>query len=449
MPPTESHPDTGDDGASRELVSPYLVIGIESLRPTVASTRLSILEVSTVAIGRGDARRWRRAERGGARELAVELPDRWLSTRHARLTGAGGRWTLEDLGSKNGTSVNGARVRRARLADNDVIEVGSTLLLFRDRVSRRPGEPGDYQARDSPLPRAMHTLSPPLWRHFSQLARIARTDQPILITGETGTGKELTARAIHEISSRTGPFQAINCAALTQSLVESELFGHRRGAFTGAGNSTTGLIRAADRGTLFLDEVAELPPSSQAKLLRVLEEHSLVPVGEANPVSVDVRVVAATQDLDARVAAGEFRQDLHARLAGFHAVLPPLRERREDLGLLVSRILPGAPGGNGLAFERAAARALYDYDWPSNIRELRNTLHAAAAIADDGTVRAGALPARVREQSPNDERARLVRVLRAHGGNVTRAAADLGTSQGAVRRKAKRYGIDINTFRRG
>jgi transcriptional regulator with PAS, ATPase and Fis domain len=174
--------------------------------------------------------------------------------------------------------------------------------------------------------------------------RIAPSSVPLLVRGETGTGKELMARAIHEASERRGAFVPVNCGALPRDLLESELFGHRRGAFTGASGDRSGLVRRAHRGTLFLDEIAELPPDSQVALLRVLQEGEVRPVGACEEITVDVRIVAAThQDLRERIASGRFREDLYARIAGFEITMPPLRERREDLGMLIATLLVPSP----------------------------------------------------------------------------------------------------------
>src|SRR5207244_11071980 len=221
------------------------------------------------------------------------------------------------------------------------------------------------------------TIAPAMSSALVPLAAIARTALPAIVLGESGTGKELIARALHALSGRRGPCQAINCAAIAQTLLESELFGCRRGAFSGATEGRPGLFRAADGGTLFLDEIADLPMLAQAALLRVLQESEVLPVGATRPVHVDVRVVAAAQrDLRSLAAAGRFRPDLLARLDAFTVALPPLRERREDLGLLCAALLRRlAPDRcERLRLEPDAARALLHHAWPLNVRELELSL---------------------------------------------------------------------------
>jgi transcriptional regulator with GAF, ATPase, and Fis domain len=291
----------------------------------------------------------------------------------------------------------------------------------------------------------------------------------VLIEGETGTGKEVVARAIHATSPRAGaPFVAVNCTALPETLLESELFGHRRGAFTGATQDQPGLFEAASGGTILLDEVGEMPPSMQAKLLRVLQDGEVVPIGDRRARRVDVRVISATnRDLLAAVEQGAFREDLYYRLSAFPIRLPPLRERREDIPLLVQRFLEEAAERHGKAIagiEPAALDQLVRYDWPGNVRELKNEIERAVALAGAGetialphlslrlrpAVAAGGPPAP--RPGPRDVRAlraaraafearHIASVLREHAGNVTRAAEALGLSRFMLQRKMKEYGL--------
>ena len=229
---------------------------------------------------------------------------------------------------------------------------------------------------------------------LKQADRVAAASIPVLITGESGTGKELFARRIHARSARVGgPFVAVNCAAIPAELLESEMFGHRKGAFSGAVRERPGRFRRADGGTLFLDEVGDMPAALQAKLLRALEEGTIDVVGDDEPVRVDVRVVSATnQDLPARIAGGGFRQDLYYRLAGFELSLPPLRERPEDVLPLAQAFLEAADPGRDLALPAEVARALEGRDWPGNVRELRSACDRLALLADSGEVSAEHLP---------------------------------------------------------
>jgi transcriptional regulator with PAS, ATPase and Fis domain len=278
---------------------------------------------------------------------------------------------------------------------------------------------------------------------------------PIELLGESGTGKEVVARALHALSGRAGRLVAVNCGAIAGNLVESELFGSRRGAFSGA-EDRVGHVRTADRGTLLLDEIGDLPLPAQAALLRVLQEGEVVPVGDSVPIAVDVRVIAAThRDLDAKVAAGEFRADLLARLGGLRATLPPLRDRREDLGLILAEAGPRA-------LTREAGRALLAHDWPLNIRELRQAIDAAIALAGDAAIGLEHLPEPVRRAhlQPGDEAAvdalsaedravrdRLVELLREHRGNVAAVARSLGKARPQVHRWLRRFHLDADSYR--
>jgi transcriptional regulator with PAS, ATPase and Fis domain len=298
-----------------------------------------------------------------------------------------------------------------------------------------------------------------LERRCGNLARIAASTVPVLVRGETGTGKELVARAVHERSGRRGAFVAINCGALPRSLVESELFGYKRGAFSGAKDDRDGLVRRADHGTLFLDEIAELPEESQVALLRVLQEGEVRPIGAGEVVPVDVRVVAAThQDLAHRIADGRFRQDLYARLAGFEVALVPLRDRREDIGSLVAALLPRiTEDASGVTVHRQAARALLGYGYPLNVRELEQALRAAVVLAGGGEIRIEHLPEAMRGVTapaatvlrPEDRalRERLIEVLREARGNVAAAGRQMNKAPIQIRRWCRRFGIELGGFR--
>jgi sigma-54 dependent transcriptional regulator, acetoin dehydrogenase operon transcriptional activator AcoR len=444
-------------GPERSFAAPYLVVALECERPLAMPVRLSLAEVDAASIGRAEARSWNRVSEGGCPTLRVGLGDGWMSSRHAALVRATeGGWVVRDEGSKNGTFVNGLPVAGdALLCDGDVIEAGSTLFLFRDRVRRQLREPPDLDAAASGAAHpALVTLSMELARALAPLARLAPAGVSIVLGGESGTGKEVTARAIHDLSARPGPFVALNCGALPETLVEAELFGARRGAYSGAAEDRTGLIRAAHRGTLFLDEIADLPPGSQVKLLRVLQEGEVTPLGATQPVAVDVRVVAAShRSLTEMVERGGFRADLHARLAGAHVALPPLRERREDIGLLIGVLLRRllGPHAEAARLEREAARALFLYPWPRNIRELEQALRAAAALASGLRIAPPHLPEAVRGRPPTESdheiRIQLVRLLSEHRGNVSAVARAMGKARVQIRRWCRRYGLDPASYR--
>jgi len=351
------------------------------------------------------------------------------------------RWWIEDAGSRNGCRVTGELVARARLADADVIECGGTYLVL------RRGEPAQDPEPLVERPEALRTLSPALERELGVLRRVAQSPLPVLVLGESGTGKEGIAAALHALSGRDGPLTALNCGAIPSTLVESALFGSRRGAFSGA-KDRPGLIRAAQRGTLFLDEVTELPTSSQAALLRVLEDKTIRQLGATGSISVDVRIVAATnRPVREFVAEGRFRRDLYARLRGYELHLAPLRERREDLGHLVATLIARHdrrdPAPRTLS--RAAASALFAYSWPLNIRELEQCLSAALAIAGS-QICLEHLPRTVQDAHAAPplvltKREKLVAMLRKHGGNLSAVARELATSNSQVDRLLARHCI--------
>jgi DNA-binding NtrC family response regulator len=295
---------------------------------------------------------------------------------------------------------------------------------------------------------------------FQMIQDVARVDSTVLIEGETGTGKELVARAIHRLNHRRDkPFVAINCAGLSEELAASLLFGHRRGSFTGAVNDQQGLFEAAHGGTLFLDEIGDLPMRVQTTLLRVLEEHAVLRLGESQPRAADVRVLAAThRDLAREAAEERFRQDLLYRIRVARVRLPALRERREDLPLLVRVFLTdhGASTGkpiDGISDEALAV--LLEYDWPGNVRELRNGLEYAVIRARSSIVQLEDLPPELlkiipvvdREQADQEDAGiadadRLQAALRRARGNRTRAAALLGISRATFYRRLRELGLD-------
>jgi two-component system response regulator HydG len=292
-------------------------------------------------------------------------------------------------------------------------------------------------------------------RELTQRARaVAKTDAPVIIVGESGSGKEVLARAIHANGTRRkGPFLAVNVAALPSELLESELFGHVRGAFTGATQSTRGLFEAANGGTLFLDEIAEMPPPLQAKLLRVLQDGEVRRVGDTRAFSVDARILCAThQDLRKAVAEGRFREDLYYRLNVFCLEVPPLRKRGEDIVPLAETLVrkEGHPTGN---FTDEAKRLLRAHSWPGNVRELANAVKHGAALSNGRDVGVEHLPQTLLQPSParrepvlrtlaEVEREHIVRVLQACGGRHGESAKVLGIGRTTLWRKLGDYGID-------
>jgi DNA-binding NtrC family response regulator len=306
-------------------------------------------------------------------------------------------------------------------------------------------------------------LDPVMQRVYKLAAKIAESSMTVLILGETGVGKELVAEAIHRGSSRrAGPLIKLNCAALPETLLESELFGHERGAFTGADRRKQGFFEAADGGTLFLDEVGEMPPSLQAKLLRVLEGKVITRVGGTSETAVDVRVVCAThRDLQADARVGRFRQDLLFRIGGFTVAVPPLRDRRSEivpLAELFARTAATEQHRAPPAISPEARDALLAYRWPGNVRELENAVERALVLCEDAITLAD-LPDRLREvaarssgaavapvsnihgQLEDLERGAIVAALEASGDNQTRAARALGLSRRALIYKMEKYGL--------
>ena len=294
-------------------------------------------------------------------------------------------------------------------------------------------------------------------RLFTQVERVAATDVSVLIRGETGTGKELVARALHRLSKRSrGPFRAVNCATLTPELLASELFGHVRGAFTGAVTARKGLFQLADGGTLFLDEVAEIPLDLQARLLRVLEERSFIPVGGTEPVEVDVRVISAThRALRREVASRRFRTDLLYRIRVVPLYLPPLRDRDQDIALLTATFLAqlSSQGGRRVhGLETDVALAFASHPWPGNVRELRNTLECGYALGTGDHIALEDLPPEFRGEGPPEDRElpetaedlrrrRILDALRKSGGKKGEAAQALGVSRSTLWRQMREFGI--------
>ena len=485
-------------GRARDLapatVHDLLILLASSDDPRLPSSRHVLDEIDVVRFGRGP-REVRRHVDGGQRVLALQVPDRRMSSSHGCLRRGPTGWQLDDPQSKNGVVVNGTLTRRTAIGDGSLIELGHTFFLFHSAPLEDGAPPDvDETALRAPV-RTLATFDGALAERFAALARIATTSVGVLLLGETGTGKEVVARALHELSGRRGAFVGINCGALPPTLLESELFGHKKGAFTGAAADRPGLVRSAEGGTLFLDEIGELPLASQAAFLRVLQERTVTPVGDDRPVPVDVRLCAATlRDLEALVDAGAFRSDLYGRLIGFKLRLPALRDRRADFGLLLRARLAQIPGGDRMTFAPSALRALFRHDWPLNIRELDSVLLRAVALSPDGVIdlphlelqasipppprapRTGptapltpvaatpplatptvpppppppAPPPPDAALSPEDAelRGRLVDLLTEHRGNVVIVARALGRRRMQIYRWAQRFGLDLESFRR-
>jgi DNA-binding NtrC family response regulator len=442
----------------------HLFVVLEGGRPLAGGARFSLTGVDEVHIGRGEERT---AERDGtARRLTLQIPSPSLSRLHARLRRAPMGWYLEDAGSRNGCYMNGQRVERGLVGAHDIVELGHAFLTVRD-FELRPDQPArDLDSADMERePAGCRTLLPDVASPLEELRRVAPSGIGVLLVGETGTGKEVLARAIHELSGRPGPFVAVNCNTLTEGLVESQLFGHVKGAFSGAISDAPGFVRAADRGTLLLDEVGDLGPAAQGALLRVLQEREVVPVGRAHAHKVDVRFLGTSpRPLETGAGRDRFRSDLFARLSGFVYTMTPLRNRREDLGLLVATLLRKA-GVRDTDRPRIApdlGLGLLRHDWRLNVRELEQLLMRTWLLADDGLMNgpprfvkagdpdaSGAAARSGRDLSPDDQalQQRLTEALTTARGNVTEAARVMGTGRVQFHRLMKRLGVDARKFR--
>lgn len=407
-----------------------------------------------------------------AAAATIVIPQRAVSRLHARLARAGDAWILRDLESRNGIVVNGRAVQEATLTANAEVRIGDAIFKFVPSGARAHARyhldgtvEGD--ARLVTIPGAAGGLQ--MARISTEVETIGPSDMPVLVLGETGTGKELVAQALHATSNRSGPFRALNCAAIPEALVESELFGYKRGAFSGATRDQVGIVRAAHGGTLLLDEVGDMPLEAQAKLLRMLETREVVPLGAVVGERVDVRVVAAThQDLRALVAAGRFRGDLHARLDGYTLTLPPLRERKEDLYPLVRHFLRAYE-----APEREVTfgfmQAVCQYAWPYNVRELAAAVKRAVITSEGAALDHEHLPAAVAAQAPNagsvapisrqaallapsprmrrPDRESFDKLLSQHQGNIAAVARELGRDRALIHRWMRALGIDPEAYR--
>jgi DNA-binding NtrC family response regulator len=490
------------DGLDRVPAStPYLFVVIECDRPSAGGAAYSLAGVGGVTIGRGTARHatftpWPGALPGGLGALDLRLPSQLLSTNHVRISRDSDQWVLEDLGSRNGTHVNLRSLpvgERQSLHDGDIIELGRVVLRFRLLPIVERARPVDPNTPPIDAPAGFRTLLPTLSLGLHELARLSASPLPVLLLGETGTGKEVVARGIHELSGRPGPMVAVNCGALSGTLLDSQLFGHVKGSFTGALRDELGFVRASDGGTLFLDEIGDMPVPAQAALLRVLQEREVVPVGATRPVKVDLRIVAAThRQIDLFAARGDFRADLYARLSGHTYYLTPLRDRREDLGTIVAELLARLqPDGVTLRLSPDAGRALVTGDWPLNIRQLEQSLARAVTLAEDGVIHArqlvtpssrlttgpstpsmssmvGAAPiapmampsptptpvpgslGRASSRGLDDagREAELRALLAQHHGNISEVARLLNVSRIQVHRLMQKYALSADDYRR-
>ncbi|MGO9708813.1 MAG: sigma 54-interacting transcriptional regulator [Polyangiaceae bacterium] len=402
---------------------------------------------------------------GKSSDNDIVLTDDTVSRHHCELLRAPDGVHVRDLESTNGTRVDGTRIREAVLGTGQVLKVGEVEISIRPTQQRMEVLPSEKTSFGSAIGQslAMRTI-------FGVLERIAPTDATVLLEGETGTGKDVLARSIYQLSPRAkGPFIVVDCGAVSYSLIESELFGHERGAYTGAVSSRQGAFELADNGVVFLDEIGELPLDVQPKLLRVLETKELRKVGGNKTIKTNVRVIAATKrDLGREVQAGKFREDLYFRLAVVPVTVPPLRARREDIPALVSGMLRAAAGGGEpLTVSAETMQALMAHDWPGNVRELRNVLERAVYMAQaTGSRELGGIALPSGGTGPQDatfhfepgksyretrakydaefERRYVKWLLGRHSGNVSAAAREAKMDRKHLHDIAKKHGLRGN-----
>ena len=460
-----SSPDSArKTGTSAGLVLIYSA-DFEKLQPAY------LLNVHQVFIGRDPA-------------CAICVPERAVSRKHAMIGFEVDRWVLRDLGGSNGTMVDGRFVNEVELEHHQELRVGDTVFKY---VQTGAETYAGYRIDGTMVAGAVRRCGALVElaggslidRIGAQLERIAPVELSVVIEGESGTGKEIVAREIHRMSGRRGPMQAVNCAAIPANLIESELFGYKRGAFSGADRDKLGLVASAHNGTLLLDELGDMPLEAQAKLLRVLQSKEVYPLGATSGHKVDVRVISATnRDLGRLVREGKFRGDLLSRLNEFQIALPPLRERKEDI-LLLSRALLSRHGCGHLRISFPFMLALIHYDWPYNVRELEACLKRAAALAEGDLLEARHLPESLREamigygtrrtddspapprtsseppgpsepprqraQPPSEDQLRAL--LAQHRGNVAAVGRVLGKERMQIHRWMQRYGIAVSDYR--
>ena len=466
------------------LAQPSIYVVLEGEQPLSGGLRAPLHNVNELRIGRGLTRSFRLEDE---KKAVLEVPDPRMSSKHARLLREDGGWLLEDVGSTNGSFVEGKRTVQALLDEPTVITLGATCFLFDPEEAVPEGTKNDVVDSTAlkSRPRGTATLVPVVEHAMPRLVRVAMSKLSVLLLGESGAGKEVLARTIHQLSGRQGAFVAINCGALAPTLVESQLFGHMKGAFSGATRDEPGLVRASSGGTLFLDEIGELPASAQATLLRVLQEKEVLPVGGTKPIAVDLRVVAATlKPID---ETPSFRSDLYARISAFVHRLTPLRERRGDVGLMVADLLPriAAERAQKLRFAPDLATALVSHAFPLNVRELEHILSVACVTSTEnllrlesvgdalkpsrtshvpesssrrepresslGEARASNLPTRSAPRPLSDEDLKLKEELTAAltrtRGNVSEISRTMGKTRMQIHRWMKRFGLDPETFR--
>ncbi len=404
-------------------------------------------------------------------DIELEVPA--VSRRHAEIAWLNRAYHIRDLGSRNGVIVNGRRVQSSPLDDNDELRIGDAIFKFVDRDAEHYA---CYRLDGTLIRGASRRAAQPsllvgglqMDRIVAELERVAPTLLSVVLRGASGTGKEIVASELHRLSGRNGRFAAVNCAAIPALLLESELFGFKRGAFSGADRDKPGLIRAADGGTLFLDEIGDMPVDAQAKLLRVLQAREVLPLGATMPEKVDLRVVSAThRDLNRMQQEGRFREDLYARLNEYEVFLPPLHERKEDIHVLARSFLARA-GRPGYTLSFPYMTGLLQHDFPYNVRELEGCIKRSVALSEGPILSPDLLPEAVLEamtdygKGPSHappmravepsalyvpSELELRTLLVNHRGNVAAVGRELGKARMQIHRWMKRYGIAVEEFR--
>ena len=384
---------------------------------------------------------------GSRPDSDLRLEDPTVSRKHAEISRTAEGFLLQDLGSTNGTFLNGVQIDRAYLRNGAVVTVGETSMMF--------GAGEDIPLKGDLAPAVfgeMVAVSEPMLKAFALLEGLAASEITVLVEGETGTGKELAARAVHDRSPRADrPFIIFDCSTVPGQLMESELFGHMKGAFTGASESRAGFFQTADGGTIFLDEIGEMDLAVQVKLLRVLQDKEVFMVGSMRPRKVNVRILAATNmDLPARVKKDSFREDLFFRISVITIEVPPLRDRGEDVFLLAQHFLQKFAQESNRPAPRLSdnvLQVLKDYSWPGNVRELENVIQRAVVMTEGEVIDVPDLPANMRFTGTHVEKLQrtlaeveaehIRNVLASVDGNKTQAAGILGIDRKTLRQKLK------------